>query len=413
MKTKQLSCRFCSNALTQTFVDLGLSPVANNYIPFSKKETMEPFYPLHVYVCTRCWLVQLPEHRTEDEIFTKEYPYFSSYSISWLAHAKNYVEIISKNFGIDKTKLVVELASNDGYLLQYFKERGVHVLGIEPTKNTATVAREKGIPTITKFFGRDTARELGKKAKKADLLIGNNVLAHVPDLNDFVGGMKILLKSSGIFTMEFPHLLQLMEKNQFDTIYHEHYSYFSFLTVQKVFAKHGLTLFDVEEISTHGGSLRIYGRHTKNLASPVSTNVAKLLRKEIVFGLNRIDVYRNFSDKVKKTKQTFLKFLIEAKKERKSIVGYGAPAKGNTFLNYCGVRTDFIEYTVDASPYKQKHFLPGVRIPIYSPKKIVKTHPDYVVILPWNIKNEVIQQMRAIRQWGGKFVTAIPKVTIQ
>jgi SAM-dependent methyltransferase len=320
--------------------------------------------------------------------------------------------MMCKRFTFDKTKRVIEIASNDGYLLQYFKEKGIPVLGIEPTKNTAKVAKEKGIPTIIKYFGRDTAKELAKKGKKADLLIGNNVLAHVPDLNDFVGGMKMILKSDGIITMEFPHLLKLMQKSQFDTIYHEHYSYFSLMTVRKVFAKHGLTVFDVKEIPTHGGSLRIFARHSENNALPINKNVRRLIRKETVYGLNRQETYKIFSAKVRRIKQSFLEFLIDAKRKGKTIVGYGAPAKGNTFLNYCGVRTDFIEYTVDASPHKQNHFLPGVRIPVYAPKKITQTRPDYIVILPWNIKKEVMEQMREVRRWGGKFVTAIPKITI-
>ena len=412
MSQVKLSCRFCKRTLTQTFVDLGLSPIANDYIPFEEREASEVFYPLHVYVCARCSLVQLPAHRTEREIFTYEYAYFSSYSTSWLTHAKKYVEMMCKRFKFDKTKRVIEIASNDGYLLQYFKEKGIPVLGIEPTKNTAKVAKEKGIPTMIKFFGRDTAKELAKKGKKADLLIGNNVLAHVPDLNDFVGGMKMILKSNGIITMEFPHLLKLMQKSQFDTIYHEHYSYFSLMTVRKVFAKHGLTVFDVKEFPTHGGSLRIFARHSENNALPINKNVRRLIRKETVYGLNRQETYKIFSAKVRRIKQSFLEFLIDAKRKGKTIVGYGAPAKGNTFLNYCGVRTDFIEYTVDASPYKQDHFLPGVRIPVYAPKKITQTRPDYVVILPWNIKKEVMEQMREVRRWGGKFVTAIPKITI-
>jgi len=412
MSQVKLSCRFCKRTLTQTFVDLGLSPIANDYIPFDEREASEVFYPLHVYVCARCSLVQLPEHRTEREIFTNEYAYFSSYSTSWLAHAKKYVEMMCRRFTFDKTKRVIEIASNDGYLLQYFKEKGIPVLGIEPTKNTAKVAKEKGIPTIIKYFGRDTAKELAKKGKKADLLIGNNVLAHVPDLNDFVGGMKMILKSDGIITMEFPHLLKLMQKSQFDTIYHEHYSYFSLMTVRKVFAKHGLTVFDVKEIPTHGGSLRIFARHSENNALPINKNVKRLIRKETAYGLNRQETYKIFSAKVRRIKQSFLEFLIDAKRKGKTIVGYGAPAKGNTFLNYCGVRTDFIEYTVDASPHKQNHFLPGVRIPVYAPKKITQTRPDYIVILPWNIKKEVMEQMREVRRWGGKFVTAIPKITI-
>lgn len=413
MKKDKLTCRFCDATLSQTFVDLGLSPVANDYIPFEKNETSETFYPLHAYVCTRCWLVQLPEYRTDGELFTDDYAYFSSYSTSWLAHVKQYAQIMVKKFGLDKTKLVIEPGSNDGYLLQYFRQLGIPVLGIEPTKNTAAAARAKGIPTITKFFGIDTARELAKRGKRADLLVCNNVLSQVPDLNDFVDGMRIVLKPQGIFTVEFPHLLQLMAKNQFDTIYHEHFSYFSFQTAKKIFSKHGLNIFDVSEIPTHGGSLRLYGAHKNNKTYRLTKNVGALIRKEIVFGLNRKETYARFSLNVKKTKQSFLTFLIKARKEGKSIVGYGAPAKGNTFLNYCGVRTDFIDYTVDSSVYKQNHFLPGVRIPIFSPEKINQTQPDYVIILPWNIKNEIIEQLHRVRQWGGKFVTAIPKVTIQ
>lgn len=408
----KLHCRFCKKPLDHTFVDLGLSPVANDYVPFSRRESAETFYPLHVYLCTNCWLVQLPEHRRENEIFTDEYAYFSSYSSTWLAHAKAYVELMCGRFGFDKTHLVVELASNDGYLLQYFKEKGVPILGIEPTKNTAAAAKTKGIPTLVQFFGLDVADKLAKKGKQADLLIGNNVLAHVPDLNDFVSGMKRLLKPDGIFTMEFPHLLQLITHNQFDTIYHEHYSYFSFISVQQVFAKHGLTIFDVEEIPTHGGSLRIYGRHAENDRIPISKKPARLKEKELQAGLTKVETYARFSEKVKKTKREFLEFLISAKEKGESVVGYGAPAKGNTFLNYCGVRTDFIDYTVDASPHKQHHFLPGVRIPIYSPDKIAETKPDYVLILPWNIKEEIMKERSYIRQWGGKFVVAIPKLEV-
>lgn len=408
----KLHCRFCKKPLEQTFVNLGLSPVANDYVPFSKREAMEPFYPLHVYVCTNCWLVQLPEHRREDEIFTDKYAYFSSYSSTWLDHAKAYAEMMCDRFGFGKTHLVVELASNDGYLLQYFKEKGILVLGIEPTKNTASAAKAKGIPTLVRFFGLDVAEALVRKGKKADLIIGNNVLAHVPDLNDFVSGMKHLLKPDGIFTMEFPHLLQLMAHNQFDMIYHEHYSYFSFISVLKVFAAQKLTIFDVEEIPTHGGSLRIYGRHAENDRIPISKRPARLKEKELQAGLTTIDTYTLFAEKVKKTKREFLEFLIRAKEEGKSVVGYGAPAKAITLLNYCGVRTDFIDYTVDASPHKQNYFLPGVRIPIYAPEKLAETKPDYVLILPWNIKEEIMGERSYIRRWGGKFVVAIPKLEV-
>lgn len=410
--TGKLHCRFCKSPLDRTFVDLGLSPIANDYVPFSQRESMEPFYPLHVYVCTNCWLVQLPEHRREDEIFTDKYAYFSSYSSTWLVHAQAYVAMMCARFGFGKTHLVVELASNDGYLLQYFKEKGIPVLGIEPTKNTAAVAKSKGIPTLTEFFGLDVARDLVRKGKQADLLIGNNVLAHVPDLNDFVAGMRHLLKPDGIITMEFPHLLKLMQFNQFDTIYHEHYSYFFFIAVESVFVKHGLTIFDVEEIPTHGGSLRIYGKHTKNAHIPISKTPALLKEKELRARLTKIDTYTAFAEKVKRTKREFLELLITAKKEGRSIVGYGAPAKGNTFLNYCGVRTDFIDYTVDASPHKQNHFLPGVRIPIYAPEKMAQTKPEYVFILPWNLKEEIMTERSYIRQWGGKFVVAIPKLEV-
>lgn len=406
-------CRFCEKELTHTFVDLGMSPVANDYMDEYQTEHMEPFFPLHVYVCSGCFLVQLPNHRTEDEIFTDNYAYFSSYSSSWLAHSKQYVEMMCKRFDFNSSQLVVELASNDGYLLQYFKEKNVPVLGVEPTKNTAAVAIKKGIPTITKFFGIDTAKDLVKQGKKADLLIGNNVLAHVPDLNDFVAGMKILLKPFGVITMEFPHLLRLMQKNQFDTIYHEHYSYFSLKTVERIFAYHGLTIFDVDELTTHGGSIRIYARHTKNKALKKTKNVSRVKRKENEYGLGRLKTYAAFRKKVAKIKVDFLEFLISAKKENKSVAGYGAPAKGNTFLNFCGMRTDFIQYTVDASPHKQHHYLPGVKIPIFSPQKIYDTKPDYVLILPWNLKKEIMDSMSGIRDWGGKFVTAIPKLKVQ
>jgi 2-polyprenyl-3-methyl-5-hydroxy-6-metoxy-1,4-benzoquinol methylase len=371
----------------------------------------EVYYPLEVYVCDSCFLVQLQEYETPGNIFS-DYAYFSSYSETWLNHAKEYVDDMIRLFGIDRNSLVVEIASNDGYLLQYFAERRVPVLGIEPARNVAEVARQKGIPTEVVFFGTQTAKRLASEGKYADLLLGNNVLAHVPNLNDFVIGLKMLLKPKGIITMEFPHLMRLMEETQFDTIYHEHFSYFSFLTVEKIFHAHSLTLFDVEELSTHGGSLRIYGRHTEDKTKPVAERVYQLRQKEREAGYADIHHYLGFQEKVKTIKKDILKFLIQAKEEGKRIVGYGAPAKGNTLLNYCGIRTDFVDYTVDRNPYKQGHYLPGSHIPIEEPSKIMETKPDYLFILPWNLKDEIMEQMAFIRQWGGKFVIPIPKIEV-
>ena len=404
-------CRFCEAPLSHTFADLGMSPLANSYVAPEKADAMEPFYPLHALVCTKCWLVQLQMYQTGEDIFS-DYAYFSSYSDSWLAHAKVYAEKMRARFKLDSSSQVVEIASNDGYLLQYFKEAGVPVLGVEPAKNVAEVAVAKGIPSVVKFFGEATARELVTEGMQADLLLGNNVLAHVPDLNDFVGGMKVLLKPTGVITMEFPHLQRLVDECQFDTIYHEHFSYFSFITVEQVFARHGLTLFDVEELPTHGGSLRIYGRHSQDGSKPVSENVIALREREKQLGYAALDLYNSFADKVMATKRDILEFLIKAKRAGKTIVGYGAPAKGNTLLNYCGIRGDMIAYTVDRSPHKQGHYLPGTRIPIYGPEKIRETRPDYVVILPWNLKDEIIKQMSHIREWDGRFVVFIPEVQV-
>ncbi len=405
------SCRFCGNQLRHTFVDLGVSPLANSYLKAKQLQQVEPFYPLHTYVCEKCFLVQLAVFQTPDDIFS-DYAYFSSYSESWLKHASDYVELMVERFGFNSDSLVVEIASNDGYLLQYFNEKRIPVLGIEPAENVAKVAQEAGITTIVKFFGSQTATELIEDGKKADLILGNNVLAHVPDLNDFVEGMKCLLKPQGIITMEFPHLLRLMDENQFDTIYHEHFSYFSFITVEKVFQKHGLTIFDVEELSTHGGSLRIYARHNDDVSKTIGESVLELKNREETAQFNKLEHYLSFTEKVQTTKLNTLDFLIKAKREGKSIVGYGAPAKGNTLLNYCGVRSDFIDYTVDLSPHKQELFLPGTHIPIYSPDKIKETKPDYLLILPWNIKDEIMKQMACIRDWGGKFVVLIPEVKV-
>ncbi|MDH4098946.1 MAG: class I SAM-dependent methyltransferase [Nitrospirota bacterium] len=408
---KAPTCRFCGTPLTHTFVDLGMSPLSNSYLCSEDLGQMEPFYPLHARVCDQCWLVQLEEFESPQTIFS-DYAYFSSWSDTWLAHARAYTEQMISRFGFNQSSQIVEIASNDGYLLRNFKEKGIPVLGIEPAANVAKVAEEAGIPTLVKFFGTETARELAAKGRQADLLLGNNVLAHVPDINDFVAGMKILLKPGGIITMEFPHLLQLMDKNQFDTIYHEHFFYLSFTTVQRIFAKHGLTLFDVDELSTHGGSLRIYACHTENGNLPVSATVERLVNSEVEAGLTQLEAYGGFSERVRETKRRLLEFLIQAKREGKSIVGYGAPAKGNTLLNYCGIRTDFIDYTVDRSTYKQGRFLPGTHIPIYHPDRVRETKPDYLLILPWNIKDEIMGQMAHIKDWGGKFVIPIPGVEV-
>jgi SAM-dependent methyltransferase len=405
------TCRFCSHPLRVTFVDLGMSPLCQTHITPEQLNQMEPFYPLHAYVCESCFLVQLEKFVAPDDIFS-EYAYFSSYSDSWVAHAKRYCDLMEQRFGIGRHSKVVEIASNDGYLLQHFVAKGVNVLGIEPAANVAKVAQEKGIPSHVAFFGRETARDVAQRHGRADLLLGNNVLAHVPDLNDFVAGMKILLGPQGVITMEFPHLYQLMRQNQFDTIYHEHFSYFSFFTVEQVFKAHGLVLFDVEEIPTHGGSLRIYGRHAEDASKPVSANVVELRERELREGYNRLETYSRFEEQVKETKRTILEFLISAKRAGKRIVGYGAPGKGNTLLNYCGIRTDFLDFTVDRSPYKQGKYTPGTRIPILSPDKIREARPDYLFVLPWNLIDEIREQCAYIREWGGQFVVPIPTIKV-
>jgi len=404
-------CRFCNSLLKATFVDLGLSPFANNYISAEQIHEMEPFYPLRVYVCGQCYLVQLPVFQSSEEIFS-DYAYFSSFSDSWLQHAEVYVNYMIDRFDFDAKSQVIEIASNDGYLLQYFKEREIPVLGIEPAKNVARAAQQAGIHTLEKFFGCQTAMELAREGTYADLLIGNNVLAHVPDVNDFVKGMKIMLKPHGIITMEFPHLMRLMAENQFDTIYHEHFSYFSFTIVNKLFNHHELRIFDVEELPTHGGSLRIYAQHAEDASRGISENVVSLLEREAAEGFENWEFYLTFNQKVQSTKRSILDFMVRTKNGGKSLVGYGAPAKGNTLLNYCGIGTDFIEYTVDRSPHKQGYFLPGTHIPIHHPDKIKETRPDYVIILPWNLKDEIMHQMAYIRDWKGKFVTLIPEVRI-
>ncbi len=406
------TCRFCNTPLRHTFVDLGMSPISNAYVKAEDLKGMEAFYPLHVYVCERCFLVQLEEFQSRDQIFNDEYAYFSSYSKSWLEHARNYSLMMMERFGYGQHSLVVEIASNDGYLLKNFVEKGIPVLGVEPAENCARAAEEVGVRTLVRFFGTDTAKEMVAKGFRADLLIGNNVLAHVPDINDFVAGQKIILADSGVITMEFPHLVQLMEHNQFDTIYHEHFSYLSLLAVERIFAAHGLVIFDVEEIPTHGGSLRIYARHAEDTGKPVTERVTALREREEQAGLREIATYTAFGERAKRTKWRLLEFLIEAKRAGKTIVGYGAPAKGNTLLNYCGVRNDFLEYTVDVSPHKQGKYLPGTHLPILAPEAIAETKPDYLLILPWNLKEEIMEQMAHIRDWGGKFVVPIPEVKV-
>ncbi len=408
----ELYCRFCGMPIADTVVDLGMSPLSNAYLSQDQLQDSEQFYPLHVRVCASCFLVQLPECALREQIFSN-YAYFSSFSDTWILHAQEYTKMISNRLRLGPDQLVIEIASNDGYLLQNFLSKNIPVLGIEPAMNVARVAEAKGIPTLICFFGKEKAEELTAEGKQADLIIGNNVLAHVPDLNDFVSGLKVVLKPRGVITMEFPHLMRLIAENQFDTIYHEHFSYFSFITTERVLAVHGLTLFDVEELSTHGGSLRIYASHSDGLHYPVTDRVGTLRERERFFGLDRVESYSAFDEKVKGIKRNILKFLIEAKSAGKSIVGYGAPAKGNTLLNYCGIRTDFIEYTVDRSPHKQGLYLPGTHIPIYAPSKIRETRPDYVFILPWNLKGEIMEQMGHIREWGGKFVVPIPHISIE
>ena len=404
-------CRFCRQPLTHTFVDLGMSPPCQTHIAPEQLNSMEPFYPLHAYVCDSCLLVQLEEFVGPSEIFS-EYAYFSSYSDSWVAHAKRYADHMCQLLALGEKSSVMEIASNDGYLLQHFVARKVPVLGIEPAANVARVAQDKGIRTTVKFFGQQSAREIAAEYGKPDLLLGNNVLAHVPDLNDFVAGMKILLAERGTLTMEFPHLYRLMEQNQFDTIYHEHFSYFSLMTVEKVFAAHGLTLFDVEELPTHGGSMRIYGRHEQDSSRPVSSRLVELRTREQSEGFGTPERYASFTQQVMTTKRDILRFLIEAKAAGKKIVGYGAPGKGNTLLNYCGIRTDFLDFTVDRNPYKQGKYTPGTHIPILAPEAIRDARPDYIFILPWNLRDEIVSSLDYVRGWGCRFVVPIPKVEV-
>ncbi|HLH34426.1 MAG TPA: class I SAM-dependent methyltransferase [Alloacidobacterium sp.] len=404
-------CRFCGAPLERTFVDLGMSPLCETYPARNDLNRGEVYYPLHVYVCEQCFLVQLEEYESAENIFS-DYAYFSSYSESWLKHAENYCEKMIVALGLDKHSQVVEVASNDGYLLQYFVRRGIPALGVEPAANVAKVASDKGIPTLVQFFGAQLASELAAQELCADLVLGNNVLAQVPNLNDFVEGLRVLLKPAGVLTLEFPHLLRLIEHNEFDTIYHEHFSYFSLLTTQRILAAHGLTLFDVEQLTTHGGSLRVYACRAEDHTRAVQPSVGELIEQEQRAGLASVAGYESFAQQVKQTKLALVDFLITAAREGKSVVGYGAPGKSATLLHYCGIGKDLIEYTVDRSPYKQGRFLPGTHIPIQHPDWIRETRPNYVVILPWNLRDEIMRQLQFVREWGGRFVVPIPRVAV-
>ena len=405
------TCRSCRSPLGHSFVDLGMSPLSNAYLRPEQLNQMEPFYPLHARVCDQCFLVQLEQFECPEKIFG-EYAYFSSYSESWLNHAREYAEQMTARFHLDQRSLVVEVASNDGYLLQYFQAKGIPVLGVEPAQNVAKAAEKKGVPTLTKFFGTHAAQELEAAGQQADLIVCNNVLAHVPDLKDFVAGLKLVLKPRGIVTVEVPHLLRLIKENQFDTIYHEHFSYFSFCTAEEIFHKHGLEVFDVEEIPTHGGSLRLYACHAEGNSRPSHSRVSRLRQREIAAGIHNLETYLCFGERVRETKRALLEFLINVKRAGKSVVGYGAPAKGNTLLNYCGIGRDFLDYTTDVSPHKQGHFLPGTHIPIHHPDMIRRTRPDYILILPWNLRDEILEQLADVRRRGGRFVVPIPTVGV-
>ena len=408
---KKDSCRFCSSSLNRIFIDLGKTPLANSFLDESELKKDELIIPLIAYVCEKCFLVQLKESSSPNEIFSN-YAYFSSYSTTWLKHAESYVEMMLENYQFTKDSLVIELASNDGYLLQYFKEKKIPVLGIEPAENVAKSAIKKGIDTRIDFFTKDLALNLKNNQKQADLIIANNVLAHVPELNDFVHGIKILLKDDGLATLEFPHLLNLIEKNQFDTIYHEHFSYFSFLTVINIFKHHELEIFHVQELSTHGGSLRLFVKHKSNDNFSITPEIKNILDKESKAGLDKIDTYTNFTISAEKIKEDLLNFLHDCKKNNKQVIGYGAPAKGNTLLNFCNIDKTLISYTVDKNIHKQGKYLPGIQIPIKSLEEIKKTKPDFVLILPWNLQNEIITEINYIQDWGGKFVIQIPEVKI-
>jgi 2-polyprenyl-3-methyl-5-hydroxy-6-metoxy-1,4-benzoquinol methylase len=407
-----MKCRFCKSELKHVFIDLVNSPASNSFLTKEQLNEPEVFYPLKVYTCDKCFLVQVDEYKKSDDIFNSDYVYFSSYSSTWLDHAKRYTNKMVEKFHYSSQSQVIEIASNDGYLLQYFHDRNIPVLGIEPTANTANVAKGKGIETVVDFFGIRLAKELKAKGIEADLLLGNNVLAHVPDVVDFVAGMKIILKKDGVITMEFPHVVQLIDNNQFDTIYHEHFSYLSFYTAREIFASQGLELFDVEELPTHGGSLRIYAKHTEDTSKSISANVRDLIEREHAKGVTDMSYYNDFGEKALKVKLDLLSFLVEQKTNGKRVVAYGAAAKGNTLLNFCGVKDDLIQYVADANPNKQNKYLPASHIPVVNETWLKANRPDYVLVLPWNLKEEIVEQLEYIREWDGKFVLPIPKLAI-
>jgi hypothetical protein len=404
-------CRFCNASVNRSFVDLGMQPLSNAYVDPASADRMEPFYPLHAYVCDACLLVQIPELQSPERIFS-DYAYLSSMSDSWLTHCRHHALRMVDLLRLNAQSLVVEVASNDGYMLRNFTEVGIPVLGIEPAANVAALAEAAGVRTLARFFGTTLAAELAEKGQRADLLVGNNVLAHVPDLNDFVRGLALMLAPRGVLTMEFPHLARLLKEKQFDTIYHEHFSYFSFGTVERLFASHDLKLFDVEELTTHGGSLRIYACHADRRDPPVSPRIGELRERERTEGGVSLDAYMLFAEDVREVKRKLLESLIELKRQRKTIVAYGAAAKGNTLLNYCGIRQDFLDYVVDRSPLKQGKLLPGSHIPIEAPERIRETRPDYVLVLPWNLKNEIASQLAFVREWGGRLIVPIPEVAL-
>jgi SAM-dependent methyltransferase len=404
-------CRFCHEPLRATLVDLGATPLANSYVPPDRLGTPDPVFPLHARVCSNCRLVQVDDVTTPDDIFS-HYAYFSSYSKSWVEHAKRFAEMAKDRWKLGPNSLVVEIASNDGYLLQHFVKMGVPVLGVEPAANVAEVAAKNGVRTEVAFFGKETAQRLKAQGHATDLMVANNVFAHVPDINDFIGGFGILLKPDGVISLEFPHLVRLIAETQFDTIYHEHYSYLSLYTVEKILGAAGLKVFDVAELPTHGGSLRVIATHKASTAHTEGPGPAKVRRDEAAAGIDTDAYYSNFDPKVRAVRTGLLDFLRKAHADSKKVAAYGAAAKGNTLLNYCGVGTDLIDYVVDVSPYKQGTYLPGSRLPIYAPARINETKPDYVLILPWNIKDEITGQMSGIRDWGGRFVIAIPTLTI-
>lgn len=407
-----MQCRFCKSELTNIFIDMVNSPASNSFLTKEQLNEPEVFYPLKVYTCSNCFLVQIEEYKKSDTIFNDQYVYFSSYSKSWLKHAKEYTEKMIRRFGFTQNSRVIEIASNDGYLLQYFKEKNIPVLGIEPTANTAKVAISKGIETINEFFGTTLAKQLKSQNRTADLIVGNNVLAHVPDIVDFVSAMKLVLKENGIITMEFPHLMQLIDNNQFDTIYHEHFSYLSFYTVKQIFESQDLELFDAEEIPTHGGSLRIYAKHKEDKSKEILPNVNRLLEKEIKKGINTLEYYNNFQQQAFEVKHSFTNFLLKQKLVGKKVAAYGAAAKGNTLLNYCGIKKDMIEYVVDANPHKQNKWLPGSHIPVVNEEFLKKSKPDFLVIFPWNIKEEIMRQLEYTKEWNAKFVIPIPQLEV-